>query len=222
MSNFSSMQVFTANLDQMLIGQSKSGTVKLAAVSSVDARRILVGSGPSATLALGLDNTVLADELEIGRSYANGTVNIRSRGTLRLGSPDRRTALTIGKGTTNTNSTYTGTFDLTNATLIAYLDHVIVAEKDTNPGIQKGTFTISDLDGNDVDANSIVIGGTKSTGTLNFGGGRLAAGSIERGAGTAFFNWTGGKLSVDTFGAPQRSFNLVNHGDGTLAPGRWA
>jgi len=218
-ADFSSMQLFTANLDQMLIGQSKSGTVKLAATSSIDARRILVGSGASATLALGLDNTILADELEIGRSYANGTVTIRSGGTLRLGSPDRRTSLTIGKGTTNTNSTYSGTFDLTNATLIARLDHVIVAEKDTNPGIQKGTFTISDLTGNDVDANSIVIGGTKSTGTLNFGGGRLSAGSIERGAGTAYFNWTGGKLSVQTFGTPIRMFDLANHGSGTLAPG---
>ncbi|NQU25306.1 MAG: PEP-CTERM sorting domain-containing protein [Candidatus Nealsonbacteria bacterium] len=219
-ADFSSMQVFTANLDEMLIGQSKSGTVNLAATSSIDARRILVGSGASATLALGLDNTILADELEIGGSYANGTVTIRSGGTLRLGSADRRTTLTIGKGTTNTNSTYSGTFDLTGATLIALLDHVIVAEKDTNPGVQKATFTISDLAGNDVDANSIVIGGTKSTGTMNFGGGRLAAGSIERGAGTANFNWTGGELSVGAFGAPQRSFDLDNDGDGTLAPGR--
>jgi len=218
--DFGAMDSFTANLDQMIIGRGGSGTVTLADTNTIDARRIAVGdSSSTSTLSLGFDNTILVDQFEIGNSHCRGIVEIRSGGSLRLGTPERPANLTIGKGYTNTNSTYYGVMDLTNATFIAHLDHVIVGEKDVDPGGQRGTLTISHHAENDVHANSIVIGGTKSTGTLNFAGGSLTAGSIEKGPGTAYFNFTGGTLHVDTFGAPERSFHLANQGTGTLAPG---
>jgi len=218
--DFGAMDHLDANLDQMILGRGGSATVTLPGTNVIDARRIAVGeSSSTTTLSLGLDNTILVDELDVGNTYCRGLLKITSGGTLRLGAPDRRTSLTIGKGTTNTNSSYYGTVDMTNATLVAYLDHVIVGEKDANPGYQRGTLTISDHDENFVDANTIVIGGYKSTGTVDFAGGTMRAGSIEKGPGTAYFNWTGGTLHVDAFGSPERAFKLSNTGDGTLAPG---
>ncbi|HUT13874.1 MAG TPA: PEP-CTERM sorting domain-containing protein [Thermoguttaceae bacterium] len=218
--DFGAMDHLSANLDEMILGRGGSATVTLPATNVIDARRIAVGeSSSTTTLSLGLDNTILVDELDVGNTYCRGLLKISSGGTLRLGAPDRRTNLTIGKGITNTNSSYYGTVDMTNATLVAYLDHVIVGEKDTDPGNQRGTLTISDHADNYVDANTIVIGGTKSTGTLDFAGGTMRAGSIEKGPGTAYFNWTGGTLHVDAFGSPERDFKLTNTGDGILAPG---
>src|SRR3954453_19881036 len=63
------------------------------------------------------------------------------------------------------------------------------------------------------------MGGFRGIGTLNFGGGVLIANSIARGPGTATFNWTGGQLSVGTFGTPTTPFNLNNNSTGTLSPG---
>ena len=221
--DFGGLESFTANLNQMLIGTrlsgAVSGTVTLAAANAIAAISIVVGDGGGATLHLGQTNDILVSDLLIGGSFSNGLVNIPSGGTLNLGTPNRRTSLTIGKGFTNTNSTFTGTFDLAGGELIAYLDQVIVGEKDTNPGFQNGNLFISDQPDNFIDANSIFIGGTRANGTVDFGGGTMAARVIERGNGTAIFNWLGGTLHVDRFGSPATTFNLANNGLGALAPG---
>ena len=80
-------------------------------------------------------------------------------------------------------------------------------------------MTIGTSASNYIRANAITLGGTNSTGTLNYGGGTFYAGSITKGAGTANFNWTGGTLSVDTFGSSATPFSLNNTGTGTLATG---
>jgi len=68
-----------------------------------------------------------------------------------------------------------------------------------------GAFTVN---------NALRLGlGTSSSGTVNLSGGTLTAASIEKGTGTANFNFTGGVLHVGAFG-----FDLVQNG-GVLAPG---
>jgi len=87
-----------------------------------------------------------------------------------------------------------------------------------------GTFNLSG--GTAVVTGDIVLGHHTSTGeatatgTINFSGGTLRAGSIVQGSGSnnvSNFNWTGGTLSVDTFG-----FDLVQNDtadDSFLSPG---
>ena len=206
----------------MLIGVriagSANGNVTLASTNTIDANSIVVGDG-GAALHLGQTNDILVADLLIGGSFSNALVDMPAGGMLNLGASDRRTSLTIGKGITNTNSTFTGTLDLAGGKLIGYLDQVIVREKDTNPRIQNENLYIRNQPDNFIDANSIFIGGTRANGTVNFGGGTMAARVIERGNGTAIFNWLGGTLHVDRFGSPARTFNLTNNGLGTLTPG---
>jgi hypothetical protein len=225
--NFGGLNSLTANLNLFTIGtvgtdstsESATGAVTLAASNTISANSITVGSsgGGTDTLALGLSNTILANQFTIGQDYSNGAVTITSGGSLTLGSPSSPLSLTIAQGTTTSTANYSGSLKLTNATLTAYLANVIVGNE-TSSGTETGTLTISSNPANYIVANSITLGGTKSTGTLNYGGGSFYAGSIAAGAGTANFNWTGGTLSVGTFGTPTIPFNLNNTGTGTLAP----
>ncbi len=225
MVDFSGLDSLKANVDTFSMGTSAGGsaqgTVKLAADNTITATDVIVGSGGdnSDSLALGHTNTILANQLIIGKDYSNGIVTIPSGGTLHLGSPAQRTSMFIANGNTNTNNTYSGTFDMTNATLVAYLDNVIIGTKNPLPGGELATFTTSNHADNYVEANSISIGGNQSTGIFNFGGGTLYAGSIAAGTGNPSFNWTGGRLSVRTFGTAAIPFNLNNQSTGTLAPG---
>ncbi len=224
--DFSGLSNLSANLNSLSIGVSQSGssqgTVKLAANNAISANNIIVGSSGDGSnlLALGNNNTILVNQFPVAQDYSNGQVTIPNGGTLNLSSPSQRANLTIASGTTNTNNTYTGYFDMTGATLVAYLDNVVIGNKNPPPGGEYGVFTISTRPGNIVNANSILVGGPYSTGILNYGGGQLFAGSISTSStGTGSFNWTGGQLSIGAFGTPAVSFNLNNSGTGTLAPG---
>ncbi len=92
------------------------------------------------------------------------------------------------------------------------------AKASVGKGTGNGTLTMSGgafaVDG-DI---TLGTGTTLSTGTINLSGGTLSADSITKGLGTANFNFTGGRLSVGTFGSEARPFDLVQNG-GTLAPG---
>ena len=222
--DFSGLGSLTANLNVLSLGTAITGsaqaTVTLAASNRITANNIIVGSdgGSSNTLTLGASNTILANQLTIAQGYASSTVQVPSGGTLMLGSPSQRTSLSIATGQTNTNSTYSGVLDATNATVVAYLDNVVIGNKDMEPGRESGTLTIGTHSNNYINANSITLGGNQSNGTLNFGGGKLVAGTIAPGTGSPVFNWTGGQLSVGSFGTPAMAFNLNNTGTGTLAP----
>jgi hypothetical protein len=164
-------------------------------------------------------NTIVANQITIGKDYANGTVTVAPGASVTLGSPSKRASISIATGTTNTNDTYTGTLDLTDATLVAYLSGVVVGNKNPQPGSEYGLFTIGSRADNHVEAGTITLGGNQSTGVLNFGGGALFANGIAKGTGNGTFNWTGGRVSVGTVGTPTIAFNLNNTGTGTLAPG---
>jgi hypothetical protein len=214
----SSMNSFSANVNQMMLAINGGATVALAASDSIDAKTLIVGNGGSGVLTLGMNNTVLADDLELGLNYGTGVIRIPSGGVLNLGSVARPTNLVLGNGVTNTNSTYSGTLDLSNATVHAQLGNVLIGQKDLAPGRQQGFLTISNHVDNTIVANSIFMGNGNADGTINFGGGDFTANSITKGTGTATFNWSGGTLHVGTFGAPAMHMDLINNGTGTLSP----
>ena len=222
--DFGGMQSLTANLNQLIVGQSflgsAGGTLILAAENSIDANSILVGDSASGTLRLGQSNTIVADEFVIARKFSNARVEVPLGAMFHLGTPDRRTNLSIGVFDANTNSRMSGEMDLTGVTFGAYLGEVFIGERTGGgSGIGTGVLTIGSDPNNDVDAESITLGISVGRGTLNFHGGSLSADSIQRGTGVAAFNWLGGTLSVEAFGSPAREFDLNNLGFGTLAPG---
>lgn len=221
--DFSGLSTLTASLNNLSVGTaltgSANGTLILAQTNNISAKNITIGLSGDATLALGDSNTILANQLIISQNYSNAKITLPGGGTLNLGSPSQRTTLLMATGVTNTNSTYSGMFDLTNGTVTAYLANVTIGNKDSQSGAEDGTFSIGTSPANYIEAANITLGGTRSTGTLNFGGGVFIANSIAKGAGTGNFNWSGGRLSVGTFGTNTTSFNVANSGTGTLAPG---
>jgi hypothetical protein len=111
--------------------------------------------------------------------------------------------------------------NLSGGTFIANLNNVVIAKKDIQQGAVNGTLTIGASAANAVQANRISIGVGPGTanGSLRFAGGSLSADVIERGTGTAAFDWTGGTLRVNTFGNGAQLFDLNNAGSGRLSPG---
>ncbi len=225
-ADFSGLTSLTASLNTLSVGTSLSGssvgTLKLAGANTINALSIIVGSsgGGNNLLALGRTNNIQADQITIGLDAASASVTIPAGGALALGSATRRTAINISTGNPNGNGE-SGSLDLSSAALTAYLGNVVVGGRNVGAsGSTVGTFTISNRADNAVDINTATLAnGTGSTGTLNFGGGVLIANSIAAGAGTANFNWTGGRLSVGTFGTSTINFALKNTGTGTLSPG---
>lgn len=218
----------TANLNTLSVGVANAGlatgTVTLPATATIDAKDITVGAGGNSnatSLTLGRTNAILADQLFIGKDASGGTVTLPAGGTLTLGSPARRTTVSVASGGANDNNGWVGTLDLGGGTVTAYLDTVTIANKTSTVSNKSGVLTIGARPDNFVSANSISLGGgnTTASGTLNFGGGQLFANAVSKGAATANFNWTGGQLSVGTFGTVAFPFNLANGGTGTLAPG---
>ena len=86
----------------------------------------IVGSDGSGNnvLTLGINNTILTNQLIIAQDYSNGTVVLPAGGTLNLGSAAQRANVFIANATTNTNNTYAGTLDVSNGIINAYLGTV--------------------------------------------------------------------------------------------------
>jgi fibronectin-binding autotransporter adhesin len=224
-ANFGGLTSLTTNLNNFTVGTATTGfatgAVVLAASNYINANNVVVGSGGNNadSLVLGFSNKILTNQFTIGQDYSTASVTIPSGGSLTLGSSSAPVNLTIAMGNTNTNNNYGGSLDLTNATLTAYLGNVIIGLKNPLSGSETGIFTISSNPNNYIVANTIALGGNESNGTINYGGGVFYAGSISAGPGNEYFNWTGGTLSVGTYGSPSKTFDLKNTGSGTLAPG---
>lgn len=204
------------------------------AANTINANRIVIGDSPSggqtaetSSMTLGQTNVIAVNTFTIGQRKSKGSVDIAAGGTLTLtGSDNPGADLRIGYNNYDTGSNATGILDLTGATFNATLDDVTLGYHNEGAGSGSGTVI---MDAGDVTANSILLGqpsanGTssnplKTTGTWQLRGGTLTAGSIATGGGTANFDWTGGRLTVGTFG-----FDLLQQedgagGGGTLAPG---
>ncbi len=226
--DFSGQTSLTASLNNLYVGTSEvgtaTGTLKLAATSSIDAHAIRVGystndanNGPN-LLALGNSNTITTNEFTVGGQRGTGSVSIPSGGTLNLGTAAEFTDLYVGRNNANTSASSSGNMDLSAATVNAFLGTVVVGEKSGGgTGGGTGTFTTG-LHGT-IEAQTITLGVGTGSGTFNFNGGTLTAGFIGKGTGTAAFNWNDGILHVGNFGTSGLPMNLVNMGTGTLAPG---
>jgi hypothetical protein len=84
-------------------------------------------------------------------------------------------------------------------------------------GTATGTFTTGR--GTFVTSSNVRIGsGHEATGTVNLDAGYLAAETITLGSGGTF-NFTGGRLAVETFDGTLSTVGALNQEGGTLAPG---
>jgi len=129
------------------------------------------------------------DELVIGYALGKGSGGGRANGTMLFGA-----------GMVTANSVTIGD-----------------ANASVGTGTGNGVLTMSGgaltVDG-DI---SLGTGTTLSSGTINLSDGTLKADSILQGVGSAAFNWTGGTLSVDTFGFLLTQNDSAN--DSFLSPG---
>jgi hypothetical protein len=222
--DLSGMQTMTANLNQLILGQSISGVANgylfLPATTTIDAKRIVVGDYGDGTIRLGNTNTITADSLVIANGASNSRVEAPLGSKVALGSPEKPLNLSVGVFDANTNSSMSGKLDLAGAQTVAHLGQVVIGGRvGGGGGVGTGTVSFSNDAGNRVVADTITLGTGVGQGTLNFGGGALTANSIQRGTGGANFNWQGGTLSVGTFGSPANEFDLNNQGAGVLTPG---
>jgi hypothetical protein len=176
----------------------------------------------SNSLDLGVENVILADELIVGRDSATGIVRAPAGSTVALGSESRPVNVEVGKAFTSLGNSYSGVVDFSAATVTAWMGHVFLGEKNPPDGGQYAELSFSPSSGNDIHIESLFIGGNQATGVLNFRGGAMEIGVVERGSGIQQFNWIGGTLHVGQFGAAAAPFDLKNVQQGTLAPGESA
>ena len=172
----------------------------------------------------GAANNVSVDTFRVGNEKAVGHVDIVAGGVLTLGGKSVAEADLLigdnanpGTGTTPSPST----FDISGASAASMLtlDELVVGRYEgTGAGGGRGEFT---MDAGTVIANSIELATSNGSnpgntfGTINLNGGTLRAGTIEHNTvgSTATFNFTGGRLAVDSM-----NFTLDQDG-GILAPG---
>lgn len=218
------------------------GELLLAADNTITATNIVIGESPgvglgsvTSRIGLGASNVIQAATLTVGgnkasRATGGGVLDfLAPGGVLNLGASASRVNLTIGNQTVGTGGGSIGIMDMTGGAINAFINQLVIGTKpNAATGATSGTFTMTD---GVVDANSVVLArrsdaGTAGTvsGTLNLRGGWLKAGSISKsaianiGADAVNFNWTGGRLTVDTFG-----FDLAQSSASApsiLAPGR--
>ncbi len=226
--DFSSMDSLDAHLNQLLIGTSQNGTgygtMRLPRESRIDAQSIVLGRSAiddSSVLVDGLylgESTVLmGDSMLIGGTSSRGLVTVPSGGELTIGSPEKPMHLAIGQSVVSANLTTSGILDAANGSLRAYLGTLILGQKPVGAGQAQGTF-LAGADA-EIHAERIVLADGPGSGTLQFGGGLLTANEVLRGAGAATFDWGAGTLEVERWGSPLQRLNLVNLGEGNLAPG---
>jgi len=231
-ANFGSLDNLSINVHDFSIGTANGGTsrgsVTLAKNADIHADSIVIGassvsdlSGQPSSLTLGVQNTIQTAILTVGGQRSSAALfGGPSNSVLNLGASGARTDLFIANNNAQSNLLSTGTVDLTNTTLNAFLGNVLIGQKTGGgSGGATGTLTLGN-NNNQVDATQIVLGQGTGDGTINFGGGVLTAQSIEQGSGAGHFNWSAGTLHTQTFGTPVTAFNLMNNGYGVLSPGQ--
>ena len=174
---------FNAWLGELVVGYNDSGNTVL---------------NTQGTAILGASNTLIADTVRIGDTKATGTVTITAGGTLTLGSAAERADLFVGYNEKQSGWNSTGTLDLSNGTLNAWLDELAIGRSPfASGGHPTGTVTLGTA--NSVDVNTLAIGvRATDTGTLTIGGGTVTVnGDVLGGAGTSTLNLDGGTMTVN-------------------------
>ena len=238
----------TLDLDNLNLGvnnraKARGNLLLSTATNAVTATTITLGDSTSAyqdqpgdesRIELNGATTIAADAIRVGMLRSRGIIEFGTGGgTLTLGSAgDPIAQLRLGYNGGGTSSFAYGVLDLSGGTVDAYVDQVVLGNHGGpyTTGTGGGTGILSIAAGT-FRANSIILGNAtasgygpgNATGTINFSGGTLVAGSIAQGStignSTANFNWTGGTLHVGQFGSATQPLDLLNTGDGTLAPG---
>jgi len=210
-----------------------SGSIQLSTsgTNTVVANSVILGesanaanSTPTSTLVLGgAQNNFSVDSFIVGGNKSKGHVTIAPGGTLTLGGrTGALTDLLIGENNISTGTSSDGVLNMTGGVFNAALDDLIIGRHGSGSGGAKGTLIMS---AGNVSATQILLasannGGTSSnlaniTGTLQLSGGTISAGSVNKGPGAATFDWTGGTLTVGSFG-----FDLTQNGaSSNLSPG---
>lgn len=229
-ADFRGAASLAATLDELGVGVARiggtpdnpaQGTLLLAPDATIDANTIYVAdstnpglTGLTSTITFGAGTSnVTVGTFIIGGRKGRGLVDIAPGGTLNLGTASERANLYVGRNNVaGTGAISNGTFDMTGGALNAFFNQLVIGTKDATAAGSVGTLTTGNQA--NIDANSVILAElANTTGTLNFSGGALSAGSITKGPGTAKFNWIGGRLSVDSFG-----FDLVQTSADPLAP----
>lgn len=202
--NLSALNSATVNVGNLFLGHNigngngglTRGTVLWATNNTITASSsIQIGStrsnGNSGTSVMtfgsGL-NTVITPNFVIGGAKSIATVGISAGGTLMLGSDSAPTNLTLGDNSgIGTGTTARGTLDLTNGTFIAWLDTLVLGNKNGGgtSGKGEGFFTSGTSSDNSLRATSIIVGD-------------LSAGSTTAARGTGVLTWNGGLLEADS------------------------
>ena len=207
---------------QGLVTLSPDNTILANAIVVADSRGVGLG-GFENRLTFGAANDVRANVVTFGGSKGRALVDIVAGGELNLASRSGgRADLYIGQQPVGTGGGSNGMLDLSGGTFNATLDQVVIGSKHADArGTTRGEMI---FEAGTVDANSVLLADHNGTqgityGTLRMRGGTLIAGSIAQGGGNFEFDWTGGRLTVGTFG-----FDLLQQDDGaggggTLAPG---
>jgi len=223
-----------------------SGTLDLSGATSVniDVDTITLGDIPGGgstaltrgILHLGASNTVAADTFYVAHRKGTATVDIVGGGTLNLGTDPDRVDLKIGYNDENTSTTSNGTMNLTGGTLVARLDEFVIGFKASGSasGSGIGVLTLGTSSGNDVRANSVLLGDYQASstgsasGTINLSGGSFdIAGDLVRGAGgpgksTSIVNVEGGTMTVGGNVAVDRLIVADNGPTGSFTAGSGA
>ncbi len=210
------------------------GTLLLSPSNTIDAASIVVSDAPGianyhpdrlyqSRIQLGADNTIRSDLILVAGRKGDGVIDVVPGGVLTLsGLTDARTDLRVGYNDTGAYTTgvnAVGHFDLRGASADTSLlvgDMVLGYAATGGTGGANGTFS---MDAGTVDVTTLtmahLVSGASPTGTFNLEGGTLIADTIQKGTGTANFNFTGGSLQVDDF-----LFDLVQDGSGAgFTPG---
>jgi autotransporter-associated beta strand protein len=232
-------------------GFPDSVTAYLANTNVLTGDRLAMANwAPSHTLHLGQTNTLNFDTIVLGDSPFGGSSNggtslidftsglINPTVQIRNEAGTGRSNITIGMGG-DTNSTNTGTINLTGGTADVLANNLVVGQLRSS-GAPAGGTGILTFNAGTVDATTSLVGNApvggaaqSATGTINVNGGNLISGSMTIGGqnssnsatATGTLNIAGGTAAIGTLTISERttgvgiSSGAVNLNSGTLRAG---
>ncbi len=195
-------------------GQS-SGTLLLSesGTNAISVNRLDVGDSDAAGNTTftseirfgGGTNTVAVNEINVGKRKSRGVATIGDGGVVTITSRTGGDAnLYVGRNNINTGTNCEGTFGLTNGTLNARFNRVVLGLHNQGNGSGKGTFIMGP---GEVTANEIILGNPSASATsanpqnthgnlLIRDGTVMVQGDVRDAGGTSRIEVSGGELSV--------------------------
>ncbi len=228
--DLSGMHSLTAHLSALSLGlavqsTSSRGTLLLPETSTIEAGQVMISqstinaNGTAVSRITGGALTNLQTPLlTVGGSLGSGLLDVAANGVFNLGTEESLADVYVAHNNVFSDESTNGAIDMSAGTWNAWIDQMVVGEK-TSGGL--GTALGSVISGSDgvINANRILIGAGSGDGIFTLLGGTLNVHSLERGLGSATFNFLGGELHADQIGTDELPWDLSNGGAGTLSPG---